>query len=97
MEYEDVFATPTGFIKNFKARIVLKDDATPRFLKARPILSPLREKADKELELMEKTGVIERIEHSDWASPLVVVPKPNGKVRITADFKNTVNNQLCIT
>ncbi|XP_011705923.1 PREDICTED: uncharacterized protein K02A2.6-like, partial [Wasmannia auropunctata] len=46
---------------------------------------------------MEKSGVIERISHSEWASPLVVVPKPNERVRITGDFKNTVNSQLHIT
>jgi len=45
---------------------------------------------------MEKSGVIDRVTHSDWASPIVVVPKPNGKVRITGDFKFTVNEQLHI-
>ncbi|CAL8135317.1 unnamed protein product [Orchesella dallaii] len=45
---------------------------------------------------MEESGVIKRIDHSEWASPLVVVPKPNGKMRITGDFKRTTNNQLCV-
>lgn len=96
-EYEDIFSEPKGHIKGFKAKILLKDDATPKFLKARPIPYALLPKVDKELIEMESLGVIERIDHSDWASPLVVVPKPNGKIRITGDFKNTVNSQLNIT
>lgn len=84
-------------IKGFKAKYLMKDDAVPKFLKARPIPYAILSKVDTELELMERTGVLELIEHSDWASPLVVVAKPNGKVRITGDFKNTVNSQLHIT
>jgi hypothetical protein len=86
----NVVSNESSLTLKSKTRIVLKDDANPRFLKAPPIPFALRKKADKELDLMEKTGVIERIEDSEWASPLVVVPKPKGKVRITADFKNTV-------
>lgn len=98
-EFADVFTVPTAQdrIRNFKAKVVLKEDAQPKFLKAREVPYALREKVTRELELMEKTGVITRVQHSEWASPLVVVAKQNGRVRITGDFKNTVNNQLCIT
>ena len=98
-QYEDIFQTPTAAdkIRDFQAQIVLKDEATPRFLRARPIPYALRDKVDMELDLMESTGVISRVETSEWASPLVVVPKADGRVRITGDFKNTVNSQLCIT
>lgn len=98
-KYESIFQPPTATdrIKGFKARIILKDDATPRFLKARTIPYALRDKVDKELDLMEATGVISKVETSEWASPLVVVPKADGRVRITGDFKMTVNNQLCVT
>jgi len=96
-EFVDVFDKPVGKIANFKAKLVLKDDAVPRFCKARPVPFALREKVDAELQKMEKAGILERVEHSEWASPLVCVPKPNGKVRITGDFKRTINNQLCVT
>jgi len=95
-KYSDVFEKPKERIKNFKANIVLKDNATLKFLEARSIPFAIREKVDKELDEIKSAGVIEKVTHSDWASPLVVVPKPNGKVRITGDFKNTVNSQLCV-
>ncbi|XP_018316621.1 uncharacterized protein K02A2.6-like [Mycetomoellerius zeteki] len=93
-EYSDVFDQPVETIKDFKAKLMLKEDATPRFFKPRPIPFVLRDKVDEELEKMEKSGVISRIETSEWASPLVVVPKPNRTIRITEDFKRTINNQL---
>lgn len=98
-DFADVFKTPTSQdrITGFTARVILKDNATPRFLKARPLPYALRDKVDHELQQMEDTGVITKIPTSEWASPLVVVPKPDGRVRITGDFKNTVNSQLCVT
>ncbi|XP_018359976.1 PREDICTED: uncharacterized protein LOC108759161 [Trachymyrmex cornetzi] len=93
-EFSDVFDKPVGTIKDFKAKLILKEDATPRFFKSRPVPFALRDKVDEELEKMEKSGVISRIETSEWASPLVVVSKPNGAIRITGDFKRTINNQL---
>jgi hypothetical protein len=78
-EYKDVFDKPVGTVKNFKAKLILKDDAVPRFFKARPVPYALRDKIDEELQKMEAQGVISRVEHSDWASPLVVVPKSNGR------------------
>ena len=54
----------------------------------------LREKVDVELDRLEKEGIITPVSHSNWASPICCVPKPDGKVRICGDFKGTLNPQL---
>ena len=47
-----------------------------------------------ELDRLERQGVIEKVPHSDWATPVVIVRKPGGNVRICGDFKVTINPLL---
>ena len=44
-------------------------------------------KVKAELDRMKEMGVIEPVDNpTEWCSPMVPVPKPNGKVRICGDF-----------
>ena len=54
----------------------------------------LKDKIDKELDKLLNQGVIEKVNTSDWATPIVPVPKQNGHVRICGDYKVTVNPVL---
>ena len=54
--------------------MILKEGAQPVFLKARPIPYSLCEKVERELDRFQKDGVISRVDWSDWATPIVVVP-----------------------
>ena len=50
----------------------------------------LRATVDDELQKLEREGLLEKVDVSDWATPLVIVPKKNGKVRLCGDYLNTV-------
>ena len=38
---------------------------------------------------MEKDDILKSIPYSEWASPIVIVPKPDGTIRICADLLTT--------
>ena len=69
----------------------VKDDATPRFHKARPVPYAMKEKVEDELKRLQETGIIEPVQFSEWAAPIVPVLKTNGQIRISGDYKVTIN------
>ena len=49
---------------------------------------------EKDLERLQALGVITKVNFSNWAAPIVTVPKPDGSVRICGDYKVTINPVL---
>ena len=78
----------------YQAKLTLKPDTTPVFKKPRPVPFTLRDTLSQELDRLESDGIVEKVDHSDWASPIVQVPKGVGKIRICGDYKVTVNSHL---
>nr|XP_040575987.1 uncharacterized protein K02A2.6-like [Lepeophtheirus salmonis] len=74
-----------------QAVIHLQDNARPRYIRARSVPLTLREKVAVEIREMEKRGTISKIDSSEWASPIVSVLKPDGSVRVCADFTQTIS------
>ena len=70
-------------------RITLKDGLWPHALfTPRNVPIPLRHRVKKELERMEKLGVISKVTTpTPWCAGMVVVPKKSGEVRICVDLK----------
>ncbi len=68
--------------------------AVPKYHRPRAVPFARRPVVEAELDRLENMGVLEKVDHSDWAAPIVVVPKKDGQVRICGDYKVTVNPEL---
>ena len=93
-EFQDVFAERQTPMMNFKADIQVKDGVTPLFHKPRPVPFSLKERVGQELDRLQEAGIITRIDSSDWAAPLVVVPKADNSLRLCGDYKVTINQVI---
>ncbi|XP_055716586.1 uncharacterized protein K02A2.6-like isoform X1 [Phlebotomus papatasi] len=89
-KFPNVFAQDGTPIKHFKASIHMEPNASPVFCRARNIPYKLEEKVNEELTRLEGGGIIVPVQHADWASPLVIIPKGDS-IRMCVDFKVTIN------
>lgn len=90
-KHKGLFKEGYGTMQGFQAKVRVQDGAKPRFHKPRPVPYALKEAVWKELQCLEKNGIISKVDRSDWAAPIVVVPNKDKSVRICGDYKVTVN------
>ena len=69
-------------MKGFRATLHAKEDVVPVFHKARNVPYALRPAVEQELDRMQREGVIVPVDFSEWATPLVCIPKADGRVRL---------------
>ncbi|CAH8535475.1 unnamed protein product [Dicrocoelium dendriticum] len=93
-KYAPVFREGLGKCTKLQASLSLKPDAVPVFRAKRPVPYAAVPIVDQELDRLEKLGVIYAVNYSSWAAPIVVVKKPNGQIRICADFSTGLNEAL---
>ena len=89
--HQEVFSSELGKLKGHKAKIYVDPEATPKFMKARSVPYSMRIKIEQELTKLTSQGIVEPVQFADWATPIVPVIKPDGGVRLCADFKVTIN------
>ena len=79
-------------MKGIVGKIVIDSAARLTFWKARKVPYAMNERVNYELETLLKEGIIESVNRSDWATPIVPILKKNGSIRICGDYKITINN-----
>ncbi|MCO5607503.1 hypothetical protein L7F22_061699 [Adiantum nelumboides] len=91
-EFKDIFAWTYHDMKGVPPSMV--QHTIPMISTAKPVQQrpyPMNPKYAKivqeELEKLIQCGFIYPIEHSKWVSPIVIVPKKNGKLRVCVDLK----------
>jgi len=67
--------------------IYIKEGARPVCQPQRRMNPNLREIVKEELQKLLNAGFIYPISNSEWVSPLVIVPKKNGKWRVCVDYR----------
>ncbi|XP_062713439.1 uncharacterized protein LOC134290338 [Aedes albopictus] len=92
--YGELFDGSLGCYKYAKVNLQLKPDVEPKFFKPRKIPVSFQSKVEKELENLEKTGIITKAETAEWGTPLVPVLKKDKSIRLCADYRVTVNPHL---
>ena len=93
-KYADVFQTTPGVMTKQKARLSLKLGVQPVFRRAYSVPFALKDKVGRELDQLEECGINRRIEHAEWAAPIVPVVKSDGSLRICGNYKMSVNPHL---
>lgn len=89
-----VFSPDLGEIPNVRGHLALKENSQPVFIKPRRIPYALKPKVDEEIDRLCKQGVLTKVDHSEWGTPVVPIVKPNGSIRLCADYKVTLNKVI---
>jgi hypothetical protein len=75
-KHTDVFKDSLGHCKKTKVKLFLKLNAKPIFCPKRPVPFNTIPLVDAELTRLQSLGIIEPVDFSEWAAPIVAVRKP---------------------
>lgn len=91
-QFPELFNESTG--ECHKVTVQLRLNAQPVHVSHRPIALALEEPINDELDRLVSNGILQQVDSSEWAAPIVIARKPNGKIRICADYSTGLNDVL---
>lgn len=87
-EFDDLFKDGIGKFKVKPYHIKLRDDAIPHVAACRQVPQALQGKLKSELDRLEAEEIIRKVEEpTDWVNPMVIVEKPDGRIRLCLDTR----------
>ena len=94
-KYKELFSG-VGLLKSYELKLNIDDSIKPVAQPVRRIPFAVREKVERKLDELLESGIIKEVPEgpTGWVSPLVVVPKPDGDVRICVGMRRA--NQAII-
>lgn len=95
--FPNVFASGLGRFTGYRASFEVKPEAVPIYCPKRTVPIGAKDIINRELDRLLALEAIKPIKFSNWAAPIVVVKKKNGKARVCADFSTGLNTaiELC--
>eukprot|EP00117_Sycon_ciliatum_P014278 scpid57347/ scgid14607/ Transposon Ty3-G Gag-Pol polyprotein; Gag3-Pol3; Transposon Ty3-1 TYA-TYB polyprotein; Capsid protein; p24; Spacer peptide p3; Nucleocapsid protein p11; Ty3 protease; p16; Spacer peptide J; Reverse transcriptase/ribonuclease H; p55; Integrase p61; Integrase p58 len=89
-EFSDLFWVEGDKLPTIRDQVCheirLKPGATPAWSRPRRLHPEVREEVRKEVDYLEKQGLI-RPSVSPWAAPIVAARRKNGKIRLAMDYR----------
>ncbi|XP_037043751.1 uncharacterized protein K02A2.6-like [Bradysia coprophila] len=92
--FSSVFSSTLGKCTKTQVTLRLKPEAQPVFRPKRPVAYAAVPIVDAELDRLQEMDVLSPISYSEWAAPIVTTKKPNGSIRLCADFATGLNDAL---
>ena len=94
-QYPDLFNGQVGLAKNYVHKVKVAQSVPPVQQKLRNLPFSVRDEVAKELKRLKDADIIERIDTSEWVSPLVDAYKKSGGVRLCVDLR-AVNKAVIV-
>lgn len=93
--YKKVFSNDWHVaIEDHVVDLVLEKNSPNIFAKAYTVPFGIRDAVEQELKRLVDIGIIVPVTKSNYASPIVVVKKPNNSIRICVDCRRTINKYV---
>jgi hypothetical protein len=86
-KHKQLFDGKLGYYPHEKLHLQIKQGTKPVHKKPYPVPFTRQEVFKRELENLQKDGVLRRCGMTDWASPTFIIPKSNNTVRWVSDFR----------
>ena len=90
-KHSNLFRDELGTIKGTTAKLYVSLSVKPRFYRPRSIPYALRSRVDHALKRLVSEGILEPVQFSEWAAPIVPVVKQDGSIRLCGEYKLTIN------